>query len=366
MKSDLISNRVVRRFAFRAAFALPLAVFSGDVVAAPYWRLSGIMLSAMCGDAAAAPSQAPSGNALGTAGGDAAAAEPNASIQYRALEPGEVVLIAVEGNNRAIPPSGFFGRKTLSFFRASGGAYLAFAALDLGISTGTRRIDLELTGTDGRPHYWGAELLIHPKQFPVQELNVDPNYVNLRKTDAERAEIEADRLHDIFARKYSPQLFKGNFISPIPGALTSRFGERRVFNGVLKAPHSGADLRAPEGAPVQACAEGKIAFVGPMFYQGNTVILDHGAGLFSLYAHLSKILVREGESVSQGKILGQVGATGRVTGPHLHWGTQLGAARVDPFSIVALDFSRWLPRRPASPSATKAAPSPKYPDRSTR
>ena len=124
---------------------------------------------------------------------------------------------------------------------------------------------------------------------------------------------------------------------PVEGATDGRnFGHRRVFNGQPRAPHSGADLRARTGTPILAANSGRVVLAKDLFYSGNAVFIDHGLGLFTTYLHLSKIDVAVGDIVEQGQQIGLAGATGRVTGPHLHWGVRLLDARVDPFSLVRL------------------------------
>ena len=169
------------------------------------------------------------------------------------------------------------------------------------------------------------------------------------KNDSERAEAEGARLHKLFSRTEEKRLFEGRFDSPIPGAATGRLGERRVFNGQPRAPHSGMDLKARQGAPVRAPAAGKVLLADPLFFAGKTIILDHGLGLTTQYAHLSKFLVKAGDLVKKGQVIGKVGATGRVTGPHLHWALKLKTARLDPYSLVFLDLDAKLKVRAEDP-----------------
>jgi murein DD-endopeptidase MepM/ murein hydrolase activator NlpD len=116
--------------------------------------------------------------------------------------------------------------------------------------------------------------------------------------------------------------------------ISSPFGYRRVINGAPRAPHTGVDLRAPMGTEVLAANSGRVALVGNFFFSGDSLVLDHGAGLYTTYFHLSEFKVREGAEVQKGEVIGLSGMTGRVTGPHLHWGARLNGARVDPFELV--------------------------------
>jgi murein DD-endopeptidase MepM/ murein hydrolase activator NlpD len=121
---------------------------------------------------------------------------------------------------------------------------------------------------------------------------------------------------------------------PAEGPAGSPFGLRRFFNGEPRSPHAGIDIKAPKGAPVVASNRGRVALTDELFFTGKTVVLDHGLGLFTLYVHLSEIEAKAGTMVDRGARIGKVGATGRVTGPHLHWGMRLGGQRVDPLALL--------------------------------
>jgi hypothetical protein len=271
-----------------------------------------------------------------------AKAKPEVFLKARSMQPGEMLLVVVTGHAAGAAPAGFFGGTALNFFRSKKGAYLALAGIDLGVSTGPRRMALELRDGKGKSQAWSRDFLVEPKDFPMRKLRVQGKFVAPKKKDSLRAEREAKRLDGIFAGVTAERFLAGNFQSPIPGAASARFGERRVFNGVPKAPHAGADLRAAAGIVVRAPAGGKVALADDLFYLGRTIVLDHGYGLYSYYGHLSEMAVKPGDLLARGDVIGKVGATGRVTGPHLHWAVKSGGARVDPFSLMSLDLSAWL------------------------
>ena len=159
--------------------------------------------------------------------------------------------------------------------------------------------------------------------------------MELSKPDLARANREAKETQGIYATITNEMLWDEPFSVPIPGENSgTNFGHRRVFNGQPRAPHAGADLRAKTGTPIHATNRGRVVLAKNLFFTGNTVILDHGLGVYSLYAHLSRIDVKRGDLVTNGQLMGLAGATGRVTGPHLHWGIVVQGARVDPFTLV--------------------------------
>jgi len=130
------------------------------------------------------------------------------------------------------------------------------------------------------------------------------------------------------------RFWSGQFIRPVEGKVSGSFGRKRIINGQPRSPHSGEDFTAPQGTPVHATNEGVIALVGDFFFSGKSIVLDHGLGLYTMYFHLDEVDVAEGDKISKGEVLGKVGATGRATGPHLHWGMRIDGARVNPLSIL--------------------------------
>jgi murein DD-endopeptidase MepM/ murein hydrolase activator NlpD len=173
--------------------------------------------------------------------------------------------------------------------------------------------------------------------YPTTELQVEERFVELSPEDQARADREAAETSAIYDTFTPQRYWTEPFDIPVRGAKDGRnFGHRRVFNGQPRAPHSGADLRATTGTPIFAANRGRVVLAKDLFFSGNAVFIDHGYGLFTTYLHLSKIDVAVGDIVERGEQLGLAGATGRVTGPHLHWGVRLLDARVDPFSLVRL------------------------------
>ncbi|MBM4117093.1 M23 family peptidase [bacterium] len=187
----------------------------------------------------------------------------------------------------------------------------------------------------------GAEMLMvreirrEPRAYPEQHLTVESKYSQLSPADSARAERERLRVRETLARVSPAADWPLPLGRPVAGEPSSDFGLRRFFNGEAKSPHSGLDLKAADGTPVAACADGQVTLAEEHFYAGNSVYLDHGDGLFTLYFHLSDIAVQPGQRVARGEIIARTGATGRVTGPHLHLGVSAQGQLVDPELLLA-------------------------------
>lgn len=179
-------------------------------------------------------------------------------------------------------------------------------------------------------------IVVTARDWPIENIKgVPPATVNPPKAIAERIEREQARVVAVRNRDDERSGFAQAFIWPVTGRISGRFGNQRVYNGTPKTPHSGMDIAVPTGTPVKAPADGVITFADPGLYlTGGTVVLDHGHGISSNFLHLSRIDVRVGDSVKQGDVIAAVGATGRVTGPHLHWGMNWFDTRIDPLLVL--------------------------------
>lgn len=223
--------------------------------------------------------------------------------------------------------------RTVPFVR-DGEIWYTLLGVDLETAPGAHSGTVTLRYTDGKTRHLDETIDVTSVEFPTTRLTVEPQYVELSPEDLARSNRESARLGVVFASVTPAPLFSGSFELPIPGAVGSNFGHRRVFNDQPRNPHSGADISASEGTPIRSANRGRVVETGDYFFNGNTVIVDHGLGIYAVYLHLSRIDVEIGQIVEKGEVLGLVGATGRVTGPHLHWGFRIQNARVDPFSMV--------------------------------
>jgi len=179
-----------------------------------------------------------------------------------------------------------------------------------------------------------VSVAVRERAFAEQRLDVDAKYVAPSPEALERNRREKAQVAQVLDAAAPGLFLECPLVRPVPGAVGSEYGLRRFFNGQARAPHSGVDLRGREGEPVRAMAAGRVALAAEHYFSGRSVYLDHGQGVVSMYFHLSEILVEPGQFVTKGQEIGKVGATGRVTGPHLHFGLSVLGQRVDPLALI--------------------------------
>jgi murein DD-endopeptidase MepM/ murein hydrolase activator NlpD len=264
---------------------------------------------------AAAPTREPSANIPGSA---LAGVLPDTSAV-----PGGVVTLPIEGLTGVEPVVTFDGARAMVLRDAE--RWLAVVGIPLGTSPGSNHVVVKRGKTTTR-----VSFDIAAREYAVQRLTVPPSQVNLSKSDLARVDKERVAIRGALMTFSAQPPGTLRLLQPAPGPRSSSYGLRRFFNNESRNPHTGMDIAAPLGAPVQAAGAGTVVNVGNYFFNGNTVILDHGAGLVTMYCHLSRINVEPGQRVDAGDPLGDVGATGRVTGPHLHFGVTLNGTMVDP------------------------------------
>ncbi|HET7149898.1 MAG TPA: M23 family metallopeptidase, partial [Candidatus Acidoferrum sp.] len=209
--------------------------------------------------------------------------------------------------------------------------------MDLEKPPGTYPVVIHLQTTGGEPKSCTLQIRVRAGKFATENLHVEKEFVEPNPEQIKRANEERDRLRAIFDRVTPEKLWDGDFRVPLDGVTTGgNFGKRRVLNGQSGSPHSGVDFPSPTGTPIHAAQSGRVALAEDLFFSGNTVVVDHGLGIYTFYGHLSEIDVKVGDALRTGEILGKVGATGRVTGPHLHWGLTVERARVNPLQLVSV------------------------------
>jgi murein DD-endopeptidase MepM/ murein hydrolase activator NlpD len=246
-------------------------------------------------------------------------------------------LIRVSGGAESVDGE-WLGRK-IEFFQSSDHrAWIALAGVDVEAPTGPSRMRITLHTSDGRDVDMSQAIDIHPAYYRTGTLTVAPQFVQPPPEALKEIEEESQLKAKVFAASASETLWRGSFHAPVPAQATDSFGTRRMFNGKLASIHKGADFHAATGTPVHASNNGVVVLARPLYYEGNCVIIDHGMGLFTLSMHFSRIDVKEGQHVKAGDRLGLSGATGRVTGPHLHWAVRWEGAYLDPVKLLKLNL----------------------------
>jgi murein DD-endopeptidase MepM/ murein hydrolase activator NlpD len=255
--------------------------------------------------------------------------------------PGGVAVLELPASET--PPGATFNGKPVMVL-ATGSAYTAVVGLPLATKPGTHRLNIK----DASGKVVSHKFTVTDKTYQSQHITIkDKRKVNPEKRDMERIGREQRQIKKALAawNEQPPETLR--FLLPVEGPVSSPFGLKRFFNEQPRRPHSGLDLAAAEGTPIRAPASGRIADTGDFFFNGNTVFIDHGQGLVTMYCHMSRIDVEPDQEVASGEIIGAVGKTGRATGAHLHWGVSLNDARVDPML-----FLKQLP--PAAEEQTRA------------
>ena len=255
------------------------------------------------------------------------------ALVARAIQPGEVVRVDVTCEcGEAAPRASAFDRDIPLALSPDGTRWQGLIGIDLDVAPGVYTLVVSAPHLGPVPAR-ETSLRVQPKQFRTRTLRVAPEFVDPPTEVVDRILSEASRINGIF-KTVTPRQWDRPFALPLMTEPSSNFGSRSVFNGQPRSPHAGIDFGSPTGTLLTAPAAGTVVLAGDLYFTGNTVIVDHGAGLYSLFAHLSAMTVGAEDVVDLGARLGRVGATGRVTGPHLHWSVRLNGARVDPLSLM--------------------------------
>jgi murein DD-endopeptidase MepM/ murein hydrolase activator NlpD len=255
-------------------------------------------------------------NATGTVG-------PAGILPRTSSVPGGIVTIPIDAAAAPPPVATLDGARTLVL--RDGDRWLAVVGIPLAAKPGRHEL---IVGQSGRTERLAFD--VAAKEYAVQRLKVAPGQVDLSKRDLERVEKEKVRIRKALTAFTDRAPATLRLLQPVPGERSSSYGLRRFFNDQPRSPHSGMDIAAPTGTPILAAADGTVADAGDFFFNGNTVLIDHGSGMVTMYCHLNRVDVQTGQAVSAGDTIGAVGATGRVTGPHLHFGVTLNGTMVDP------------------------------------
>jgi len=261
------------------------------------------------------------------------------SLKCRAAEfrPGELYIFEVRtlDGQKIVSVNGAFLETAMEFY-SEGDAFIAMFGVPAKISPHKYDALINVKTGSGKEVSGSFEIPIRKRIFKVSRLNVDPLYLEYTPETLQRIEVEKQVLIAIWKKTSPEKLWDGMFIYPIASEITLEFPIKRVFQGEFRSFHSGIDLRAQDPTEVLAANRGVVVFTGDHFFSGNFVIIDHGRRLFSFYAHLSAIKVKESDAVEKGQVIAFSGSTGRITGPHLHWTIKVNSVNIDPVSITEM------------------------------
>jgi murein DD-endopeptidase MepM/ murein hydrolase activator NlpD len=234
-------------------------------------------------------------------------------------------------------PEGTWLGQKLQFFRGRDGrAWYALAGVDVQVQVGSSNLQISAPTAGGATIDLSRTVEILPAHYRTSSLTVAPKFVEPGPDELTRIKAERELKDKVFASSAAEPLWSGDFRAPVHATPTDSFGTRRTFNGKLASIHQGMDFRAAPGTPVRAGNSGVVVLAQPLYYEGNCVVIDHGLGLFTISMHLSRIDVHEGDHVIASQLLGLSGATGRVTGPHLHWAVRWQNAYLDPAKLLRM------------------------------
>jgi murein DD-endopeptidase MepM/ murein hydrolase activator NlpD len=252
---------------------------------------------------------------------------------------GSLLLVELRSTRPLTEVKGDWGGRSVPFWQEgeTKGVQKALLGVDLEKAPGAYELKVTAQRAASARVVCSAKIAVKAGKFATERLQVGKEFVEPNPEQVKRANEERDRLREIFDRVTPERLWNGSFRVPLDGVTSgSNFGKRRILNGNPGSPHGGVDLPGTTGTLVHAAQRGSVVLAEELFFGGNTVVLDHGLGIYTFYGHLSEIDAKAGDLLETGAVLGKVGATGRVTGPHLHWGLTVERARVNPLQIVKL------------------------------
>ncbi|MBN1625389.1 MAG: M23 family metallopeptidase [Deltaproteobacteria bacterium] len=250
---------------------------------------------------------------------------------------GDIILLSIKAGMEEGPRVIWMEKEISLFFNRDRSLWQGFLAADLNSTLGKYKAIIQMPLSDFEKDYY---IQVVDKDYGVRNLTLPKEKVELGKESLNRVEKESAEVNALWEADITLPKWSSAFIMPVDGDIVGPFGKRSVINNLERSPHTGVDLRAGTGDPVKSTNNGKAILVADHFFTGNSVFLDHGGGIISMYFHLDKILVKAGDTVEKGQVIGLAGSTGRATGPHLHWGVRINGSRVNPLTLV--DISKGL------------------------
>jgi len=260
--------------------------------------------------------------------------KPEVTVSSNAIFQGDVGLLKVRTAEGEIPQALWMNQELFMAPYGDGKTWYGFFGADLKLKAGSYPLVVKTASPGFRKQ---IDVMVRGKKFGVRQLTLPKEMVDLDAATLERVTRETAIMKEVLEAPPTAPQWKGPFVKPVNGAVSGTFGQASIINGMPRSPHSGVDLKAERGTPVVSINSGRVVLTGEHFFIGLFVVVDHGGAVQSMYFHFDKILVQQGDEVKKGMTLGLVGETGRVTGPHLHFGIRIHGARIDPMQFMKVN-----------------------------
>jgi murein DD-endopeptidase MepM/ murein hydrolase activator NlpD len=257
--------------------------------------------------------------------------ESDIELHPPAIGQGDVALLTIQKKGKRRPEVTWCGKEISVVLDSSNGKWIAFLGADLTTTPGEYTLTTWLEDEILR-----KQIQVVNKDHGIRRFTVPREMEALDPSTLERVQEESKRMRDILSVSHGQPLWQGSWIRPVSGGIVSPFGRRTIINDLERSPHSGVDLKAAEGTPIRAANRGRVMLVADHFFGGLSVVIDHGGGIHSMYFHLSDVSAKASQIVEKGELIGLSGSSGRVTGPHLHFGIRLHGDRVSPLRLIEL------------------------------
>ena len=262
-----------------------------------------------------------------------AVSRPEVYLSSDRISKGDLILIRIKAEKGEKVRFKWRGKEISLIPDADGTSWRGFLAADLNLKSGRYKALVTVSPLGYKKQ---LDIEVVDKDYGVRNLTLPEAMVTLDEETLKRVSKESDIINGLWRLPASAAVWSGSFLRPIEGEVVGAFGTGSIINNQPRSPHTGVDLKGEEGTPIKAVNDGKVILICDHFFTGKSIFLDHGTDIISMYFHLQEIDVKEGDMVRRGQIIGLVGSTGRVTGPHLHWGMRINGARINPLSLIDL------------------------------
>jgi biotin carboxyl carrier protein len=260
--------------------------------------------------------------------------KPEITVSFESIFQGDVGLLKVRTAGGEIPQALWMNQELFMAPYGDGKTWFGFFGADLKSKPGSYPLGVKIASSGFRKQ---IDVAVRSKDFGVRQLTLPKEMVDLDAVTLERVKREAAIMKEVLEAQPTAPQWKGPFVKPVDGEVVGTFGQASIINGMPRSPHSGVDLKAERGTPVVSINSGRVVLTGEHFFNGLFVVVDHGGAIQSMYFHLDEILVQKGDRVTKGQVVGLLGATGRATGPHLHFGIRINGARIDPMQFMKVN-----------------------------